>query len=611
VGKPALESRDFLKELSLLELTHAKADLPGTLREVEEGLLTARREEPRLTREEVYFLTDLGRVGWGMDRIDTATLAEFRQRSERLAESASLIVIDVGQPDAENLAVTAVRARDTFATLSRAFEIEATVKTFPPRAHSRQPVELLADGHRMTQQTIDIPATGETAVKFACRFESPGDHVLEVRIEGDLLDVDNHRWLSVPVKQAIPVLCIDGRSAVTGAYAATRYLSLALSPTAGAIGSMEEPLVRVEVASEGRLAELPLDRYDCVFLADVAQFTAAEARLLETYAAGGGNLVFFLGDRVQRDRYNAELGGERQGRTRLLPARPGELVDRLENRLNPLDYRHPIVESFRGRERSGLLTVPVGKHVRLTVPEKSKAQVVLALASGDPLIVEEPIGRGRVVLVATSADTSWTYLPLWPSYVPLVQEILHFAIRTQIERQNVLVGEPLTGTLAANVADVSLVVRDPRGRSEPIRANRDSNVNAWTYANTLVSGVYSVGWVSEFSPFLSRSTGEGPGVRADATASLVQPNIPAPRASAFSVNVDPAESDLKQLSIEELRAEVWPGVPFIHQTTWQNTDRPLFGGAGRSSLWSKNLLCGVFVLLLFETFLARRFGHHD
>ena len=28
-----------------------------------------------------------------------------------------------------------------------------------------------------------------------------------------------------------------------------------------------------------------------------------------------------------------------------------------------------------------------------------------------PLVVEEPIHRGRVVLVATSADTSWTPLP--------------------------------------------------------------------------------------------------------------------------------------------------------------------------------------------------------
>ncbi len=619
VGKPALESRDFLKELSLLELPHATADLPGTLKEVEQVLLAARREEPRLTREEIYFLTDLGRVGWDMDRADAAMQADFRARSERLAEAASLVVIDVGQPDAENLAVTAIRAREPFATLSRDFEIEATIKSFPPQARPRQPVELWADGRRVTQQAIDIPATGEASVKFSYRFEGPGDHVLEVRAAGDLLEVDNHRWIAVPVKGSIPVLCVDGRSSAGASDAATRYLALALSPVGNALrgvpgiamdaappppgtprsafptgespGITEGCLVRPEVVAESRLAELSLERYDCTFLADVAQFTAAEARLLETYVSGGGNLVFFLGDRVQAERYNAELGGERPGRIRLLPARLGPIVDRLETRLNPLDYRHPMVEAFRGRERSGLLTAPVRKHIRLVAAERSKARVALALASGDPLIVEEPIGRGRVVLVATSADTTWTYLPLWPSYVPLVQEMLGFAIRGQIERRNVVVGEPIGGTLPANLGEAAVVVRDPRGRNESVRSRRESDLNVWSFADTMTSGVYSVGWVS------NPSFGQG--------------NPPISRADAFAVNVDPAESDLAALTVEQLRSELWPGIPFVHQTSWQHFDRPVFGRTSRSSPWAKELLSGVLMLLLVETFLARRFGHHD
>ena len=37
---------------------------------------------------------------------------------------------------------------------------------------------------------------------------------------------------------------------------------------------------------------------------------------------------------------------------------------------------------------------------------------VLALANGDPLVVEQPVHRGRVVLVGTSADPSWTWEPM-------------------------------------------------------------------------------------------------------------------------------------------------------------------------------------------------------
>ena len=49
--------------------------------------------------------------------------------------------------------------------------------------------------------------------------------------------------------------------------------------------------------------------YDCVFLCNVAQFTASEARVLDAYLQSGGNLVFFLGDQVLAEQYNRELGG--------------------------------------------------------------------------------------------------------------------------------------------------------------------------------------------------------------------------------------------------------------------------------------------------------------
>jgi hypothetical protein len=610
VRKPSLESEDFVRELNLLELTHGTADLAGTLKEVEQVLVAARREEPRLTREEIYFLTDLGRVGWGLEGIDAATVADLRARSERLAEAASLVVIDVGHPDAENLAVTAIRAREPFATLSRNFEIEATVKRFPPQAHARQPVELWADGRRVTQQVIDIPTTGEASVKFSYRFESPGDHMLEVRAPGDLLEVDNRRWIVVPVKASIPVLCVDGRSSAGAPDAATRYLALALSPP---VGRDSPGLVRPEIVAESRLPELTLDRFDCIFLADVAQFTAAEARLLESYVHSGGNLVFFLGDRVQAERYNAELGSDRPGRIHLLPARLGPIIDRPETRLNPLEYRHPMIEAFRGRERSGLLTALVMKHIRLVLPDRSfspeptatgnrsKARVVLSLASGDPLIVEEPIGRGRVVLVATSADTTWTYLPLWPSYVPLIQETLDFVIRGQIERRNVVVGERIGGTLPANAGETSLVVRDPRGRSDSVRSRRESDLNVWSFADTMISGVYSVGRIA--NPSYDGA--------ANAAGRVGDPSYGLSRTDLFAVNVDPAESDLAALTVEQLRNEVWPGIPFVHQTSLEHFDRPALGRASRFSPCAIDLLSGVLVLLLVETFLARRFGHHD
>jgi hypothetical protein len=302
--------------------------------------------------------------------------------------------------------------------------------------------------------------------------------------------------------------------------------------------------------------------------------------VLDGYLRSGGNLVFFLGEGVLADRYNRELDG-RAGGSRLLPARLGSIVAEPQSRLDPLAFRHPIVAALHVA-RAALQTAPVAKYFRLDLGKNSHAKVALAMPSGDPLIVEEQIRRGRVVLVATSADTSWTAMPLWPSYVPLVQELVRFCVGGQLQQRNVVVGEAIGAALPGTAGDVPVTVQGPDGRthSVPIRSEGDSST--WTYADTMLSGIY--------------------------TARL---GTPSGGTQSFAVNVDTAESELTQLGIDRLRDEVWPDIPFEYQTTWQNIEQGPGGSPfGRSNRLPVELLYIVLGLLLGETFLAWRFGHH-
>lgn len=576
VGTPAIGRRDFLRELENLELPHATADLPGTLSKVEEVINTARREAPWLARHEIFFLTDLGRVGWDLSRLEAVAVADFHKRSERLAESAQFMLIDLGQPDAENLAVTSMHADEPYATLAKDYQVHAQIKNFGRQPHTGLPVTLLADGRRVKQQHVDLGPGGEATTTFSYRFDTPGDHTLEVRIDGDRLDVDNHRWLSAPVKESLRVLCVDGRSSGDSDWGAARYLAAALAPA----GDVGRSLVRPEVRPESALEEAPLGQYDCVFLANIAQFTANEARILDAYLQSGGSLVFFLGDQVRADRYNEVLGGAGQGGVRILPARLGQIV-REPTRLTA-DFQHPILQPFRGQQgQGGLLTTPIGTYFELTVPEGSKANSPLRTASGRPLIVEEPIHRSHVFLVATSADKSWTAMPLWPSFVPIIQEMVAYSVSAQTDQRNLMVGEPLTGWLPPAAGDAAYTVRSPNGKSDGGRARIAGDGAAWLYPETSQSGVY----ITEFGP-------------------------PVSRAEAFALNVDPVESDLAAVSDEQLRKEVWPDIAFLHQTTWQSAiSQPITAVQSRNQL-ARTLLYIVLGLLLMETYLAWRFGHY-
>jgi hypothetical protein len=285
---------------------------------------------------------------------------------------------------------------------------------------------------------------------------------------------------------------------------------------------------------------------------------------------------------VLADRYNRELAGD--AASRVLPARLGQLVSEAQYhyRFDPLEYQHPLVRVFQGREQSGLLTTPVYKYFRLVVDPSSKARVALAFDGGDPAIVEETIGRGRSILVATEGSLSsidpatrnpWTTMPAWPSFVPIVQEILALAVRGQMTDRNLEVGQVLGESLPALPSRATVTVTDPAGGRSDVRMALDAQASRWSYPETHDSGVYKV--------------------ELGAPISLEQ---------SFAVNVDTAESDLARLPPEDLPKEF----ATHSRTDLDDDDAPAIGQ--RSGL-HKLLLYGVLGLLFAETFLAWRFGN--
>jgi hypothetical protein len=577
IATPAFERDSLRQEIEALVLPHGGANLAQTLALVEEVLVAARRDQPRLEQEEVYFLSDLGRVGWMPEQSE---LADVRQRASRLAQTTHLAVIDVGQPASDNLAITAIRSLDTFASLARDVTIEAEVENLGRQTRSRQLVEFFVDGRRAGEGYVDLEPGQRATTAFSYRFDTPGEHAIEAVTSGDLLEIDNHRWLALSVKESLRVLCIDGRLAGRNFGGATAYLKVALAPQ----GESARPgLVRVEVAPESALVETDLHAYDCLFLANVAQFTGSEALVLENYVKNGGGLVVFLGDQVQAENYNRQLGGDGPGQVRLLPARLGDVVEESQYLFDPLEYAHPIVSPFRGQEKAGLLTTQVAKYFQLSLRADSAARVALAFAGGgrggDPVIVEETIGQGRSILVATSADTSWTSMPMWPSYVPIVQELLAAAVSGQAGEHNLLVGQSLGSSVRAAVGDIEVEVQPPAGGKDLVRVAISPDHSRWEYTQTMQSGAYR----ARLGPPVSRD-------------------------ELFAVNVNTAESDLTRLEVDDLRSNVWPDVDFSYSTVWQDLSAKPDDQISRRANLNRWFLYPVLAMLLLEPLLAWWFG---
>jgi hypothetical protein len=613
VATPGVEKDPIRQEIQGLELLHTGADLATTLGEVHRILDSARRDSPRLTRQEVYFFSDLQRGTWMP--VGDAAKTEIRTRATSLAATARLKVMNLGQAGDDNLAVTQLDIREPVVLAGQNVALDAGIRDYGHVTRQHQAVDLLVDGRAAGRQYVDIPVGGNQVARFHYTFESSGDHWIEARLAGepaksgdprslvDGLEVDDHRYLAVHVRQALRVLCVDGRPAGDPRQSSVFYLNVALQSQSDPNNRSQ---VETETATETAILERNLGNYDCVMLSNVPRFTASEARVLDSYLAHGGSLVFFLGDRVIAENYNSVLADQ----LRILPAQLDSVAKNPGGRLDPMEYRHPIVQKFQNHENAGLLKTPVGQYFKVKLAtsgsdakkpsitgnrkgqlpsmseplaaqaELRSAEVAIALSNGDPLIITQTVRRGRVVLVTTSADTSWSFVPQWGTYEPLVKQILAWCTAGQSQPRNIVVGDPLESRLPASAGLTSVSIERPGGQSRSMPLEVQGDYCTWRYDDTFISGIYSARYSSSLSP-----------------------------SQLFAVNLSTAESDLAPISQEELQNEVWPGVLLEYETAWQGADASLPRSTSNAGQLYVGLLYSVFALLLLETVLAWRFGY--
>jgi hypothetical protein len=578
IRTPALDAQQVLDEIGRLTLTDSAADVGATLDQAEAILRRAAQDRPQLRRQEVYFVTDLGRATWTNQPPNEDTLRALSRRSE----DARIHVIDLGLSEAENTAITGLSARRHFATLAEPMTLEARLQNFGRTTASSRRLELIVNGETVIERNVTLEPGIEQTVALEHRFRSPGDAAISVRISDDALPLDNERWLSLPVRDSIRVLLIDGKPDGDPRRGATGYLRAALDPGRGT-----QPLTvfRPEVRRETALVELQdLSPYDAVVLSNVQQLSVAEAERLKSYLAGGGGLMIFLGDLVRPESYNQFLGSNEQQGQNILPAKIGPLITaRTEDRLSvdPLENEHPILEVFRGNERATLSTAPIRSYHRLSLPESGSGQVVAAVSNGDPLIVEHASGRGQVILLAVGADRDQSGLPILPTWLPLVHEMLgHVVLRTGRDA-NILVGEPIGGVLPASAAGTQAEIVRPNGSTEEIVLTTSAEGVLYEDSETTQAGIYRI-----------------------RTAAVESGEI------VFAVNVDPRESDLTKLSPEELRNEILPGLDIDYRTDAPDAPAALGGTNVTQYNWAAWLLYAALGLAVVETWLAYRFGHH-
>lgn len=350
-----------------------------------------------------------------------------------LGPHTALSLYRVGNSDPANWAVDSVSAPARVYN-GAPVRISAVVAGWETPAASKT-VSLILDGKSVQTKTVSVPASGRVDVDFTPIAVPYGAHRGEVRIEPrDQLSGDDTLLFSVERSDPRKVLFLYAGGQPDEAL----YYKTAMDAAPGAGLS-------VESARIGEAASKDLSKFAFVVLNDPGNLDTASARALCNYVSAGGAVLIAAGPRTAR-----------AGRVPI----SGDVVN----------YgSQPEVAGTIDKNNAALAGLAAFENVRFSgyalLSPKPDARIVARFSGGSPLLVEEHMGEGRILILASPLDGSASDFPLHASYLPFVAQTGRYLAGEEDEPSSVTAGTPIDLRRSRDQGTAADVV-GPDGRHE-------------------------------------------------------------------------------------------------------------------------------------------------
>ena len=469
-------TRDKLKSaLAALRPTRGAAGLFACLNAVASSPPT----EGVLARQVVVF-TDGQAYGWQLETLPA--WRGFRDLCERSPTPISVDVVACAPAEASvgNLAVTRLEVVPETAgpngNVTLRAEVRNTSAAACPASVLRWRSGRGPSAESLGSSSVNALKPGEAqTIEFTWRSRVCGVVCLGCRLDSvDTVPLDDEDSAVCEVVEAIPVLIVDNAPNVSPdanenrLWPDARFLATALgyrlSDEGGATAQegWHSVFLPRRVTSE-MLATTRLGDYRAVVMTCPATLPARVAEKLREFVFHGGGLWIALGGDIDRDAFNAVWHDEGGGLCPLPLAGPVAGGDQSAENIHPPSPDHPATAQLADTQRLDIDQVRIRRRERFgPCIAGQKVSTLLETGTGEPLAIENYVGRGRIIVQAFPLGVDGSNLALTKAYVVMVHDWLAYLTQPAATRFNLSSGGPIEFTSGGTLYGVDLQDSDVR-----------------------------------------------------------------------------------------------------------------------------------------------------
>ncbi|MGQ9643178.1 MAG: BatA domain-containing protein [Ignavibacterium sp.] len=414
---------------------------------------------------EIYLLTDFQKNIFPQNELKT-------DLSELLNENVKLFSIQMAEKNVFNLAVDEIKSANQIFEKDKPITFNITVSNYSEQDVQNGVISVFINQKRVAQKSFDVDAGKSVLLDVDAIADTTGFVEVVSEIESDDIEQDNKRFISVFIPDKISTLIISDD------LASHRFLKLALQ-------TIDQQKLKIEERNSDQLGKLQLKNYDVVFICS-DNITQGNEKLIQ-YLKEGGSLFIIPQVNTDINRLNNLL---RQLNLPVANGFAGKLNDKTFSvRFDRIDFNHPIfLNLFKKEEKKNIESPSINYFLKYST--QGKGTNIITLTDGSSFLSEFKQGEGRIFLLNTSYDLSWSNFPLKTIFAPLIIKSVYYLSQKENLQNNISAGTPLTIDLNRINSTQIKIVR-PDSTIETINVDL-TNQKYFDYKNTNLAGFYKI-----------------------------------------------------------------------------------------------------------------------